>query len=183
MHGPSGWCGGPVAWTETEGNVYTVREAVWFERSAIVDSYGGVGVKSFEIPTKENSWMLILWIPLIAGGVLLPNHKLPLGVSIAISVIEVAIAVWALLRMRMKSSVQLSAQTIAVQRKDKVVKEIPVANIERVVISGSTFSVYGHGKTLPILIRAIQFREKPEKEVYLRTIADWCRRENVKVQV
>lgn len=140
-------------------------------------------MKSLEIPTKENSWMLILWIPLIAGIALLPNHKLPLGVSIAISVIEVVIVVWALLRMRMKSSVQLNTQTIAVLRKDRVVKEIAVADIERVVISGSTFSIYGHGKTLPILMRAIRFREKSEKEVYLRTIAQWCQREKVTVQV
>lgn len=139
-------------------------------------------MKSVVIPTKENSWMLVLWVPLIAGGVLLPNHKLPIGVSIAISIAEVVIAVWALLRMRAKSALQLGTKTLFVHRKDKVIKEIPVADIERVVLSGSAISIYGHGKSLPILMRAIQFKDKQEKATHLQSIADWCRRENVKVQ-
>lgn len=139
-------------------------------------------MKSIVIPTKENTWMLALWVPLIAAMTLIPGRHLALGFSIAISLVEVAIAIWALLRVFTKSSVELDATDVLLLRRNKVIRTVSVQDIERVVLSGGSFSVYGHGKSLPLVMRAIQFREKHEREAYLRAITEWCHRQRIKVQ-
>ncbi|MDQ0190205.1 hypothetical protein JI721_07185 [Alicyclobacillus cycloheptanicus] len=134
------------------------------------------GARTITIPTRENTWMLTWWVPVIVFVVMMAFRHLPAVVLAAADVVLALSFLFALWRLRQKSSLVLTDEAVVAKRGTKVVRTLAVSDVARIVMTRGAVGIYvKNGGRLPKISRGLRFRRMEERATFVQDIARWCR--------
>lgn len=137
-------------------------------------------MNQMEIPTRESTWMLTWWVPILAVIVLSVFRNLPAAAYTVVDVVLGMALVFALWRMWQKSSLTLTETDILVVRGTRIVREIALPEVKRVSVTRGAIGVYlGDGRRMPAVSRGMRFRSRSQRDEILQGLAQWCSRHQI----
>jgi len=140
-------------------------------------------MQPLEIPTRENSWMIAFFLPILFLLVYLPDKHLSGYVYITLDAVALIVLIWMIVRTFGQSIVAFGDKQVVVSRRRKLVKSVANADIERVVVVRGAFTIYETDKRVPAVMRAIQVRSRADKTTYAKAIEQWGKVHKVNVEV